>query len=152
MQKVSKNTLVSIAIKTQDDIGNTIQESDEIIYLHGGYGQIFQKLEDILDDKKVGDNFVVSLTPKEAFGEYDESLVRKEPLDEVPDDVELGMELDDDEKNVTWVVQDIQDSYVILNGNHELAGISLKISGEILEIEELSDEGVQKILDMEHEH
>jgi FKBP-type peptidyl-prolyl cis-trans isomerase SlyD len=152
METIKKNTLVSLSLTLEDEKGNIIDQSDELMYLHGGYGQIFQKLEDELEGKKVGDGFDLFLEPKEAFGEYDESLLLKESLDDMPEDVEVGMELDGEDEGIVWVVENIEDGYAILNANHELAGIPLRAKGSILEMEHLSDEGVEEILNMEHEH
>ena len=91
MDKIKKNTLVSMLIKLEDEEGNIIDESDEFMYLHGGYNQIFQKLEDELDGKTVGYTFHVTLTPAEAYGEYDETLVLKELLKDLPVDSKDGL-------------------------------------------------------------
>lgn len=152
MEKITKNTLVSISLKLEDEKGNLLDESDEVMYLHGGYQQIFQKLEDELEGKKVGDTFNLLLTPAEAFGEYKESLVAKELLTDLPEDIAVGMELEGEDEETVWVVESIENEYALLNANHELAGVPLRASGEILEMEHLSDEGVQEILNMEHEH
>jgi FKBP-type peptidyl-prolyl cis-trans isomerase SlyD len=45
MMTIKKNALVSLSLTLSDENGNAIEENDEdIIYLHGGYGQIFKKL------------------------------------------------------------------------------------------------------------
>jgi len=152
MLKIKNNSLVSMSIRLEDENKNIIDESDELIYIHGGYNQIFQKLENELYDKKVGDIFNIVLTPAEAFGEYKESLVLKELLEDLPDDISVGMELDGEEEGVIFVVESIDEKYAIINANHELAGVSLIASGEILEIEHLSDEAVKKILKSQHHH
>lgn len=152
MEKIKKNTLVSMLIKLEDEEGNIIDESEEFMYLHGGYNQIFQKLEDELNGKKAGDTFHVTLTPAEAFGEYDESLVLKELLKDLPDDIAVGTELDGEEEGIVYVVESIDEKYAILNANHELAGIALIASGEILEIEQLSDEAAKELLKAEEHH
>ncbi|MEJ2373652.1 MAG: peptidylprolyl isomerase, partial [Sulfurimonas sp.] len=66
MEQITKNTLVSISLKLADQSGNVLDESDEVMYLHGGYDQIFKKLEEDLEGKKIGDNFDLLLTPLEA--------------------------------------------------------------------------------------
>lgn len=152
MQKIVKNTLVSISLKMEDEAGNLLDESEEVMYLHGGYGQIFNKLENLLDGKRVGDIFNEFLSPAEAFGEYDESLATKEALKELPENLDLGMELESEDEEIVWVVESIDDGYATLNANHELAGIPLRVIGEVLELEQLSDEGVTEILNAEHEH
>ncbi|WP_428737455.1 FKBP-type peptidyl-prolyl cis-trans isomerase [Sulfurimonas sp.] len=152
MQNITKNTLVSISLKLEDQSGNILDESDEVMYLHGGYEQIFKKLEAELDGKKVGDSFDLLLTASEAFGKYDATLEVRESLEDLPDDLVVGMELEGDDEEVVFVVESIEDGYAILNANHELAGIPLRVSGEVLELEHLNDGGVQEILSMQHEH
>ncbi len=152
MDKIKKHTLVSMLIKLEDEEGNIIDESEELMYLHGGYNQVFQKLEDELEGKKVGDTFLVALTSAEAFGEYDESLVLKELLKDLPEDIAVGTELDGEEEGIVYVVESIDGKYAILNANHELAGIPLVASGKILEIEQLSDEAAEELLEAEYQH
>jgi len=152
MNKIKKNTLVSMLIKLEDEEGNITDESEEFMYLHGGYNQVFQKLEDALEGKKAGDTFHVALTPAEAFGEYDETLVLKEPLKDLPDDIAVGTELDGEEEGIVYVVESIDGKYAILNANHELAGIALIASGKILEIEQLSGEAVEVLLKAERDY
>ena len=152
MEKIKKNTLVAISLKTEDEEGNLLEENEEFMYLHGSYGQVFQKLEEELEGKEVAEKFNLLLTPLEAFGEYKESLVMKEALVNLPDDLALGMEFEDDEEKGVWVVKSMTDGYATLNANHELAGLPVRVSGKILEIEHLSEDGVKKILNMEHTH
>ncbi|MEJ2414145.1 MAG: peptidylprolyl isomerase [Sulfurimonas sp.] len=152
MEQITKNTLVSISLKLADQSGNVLDESDEVMYLHGGYDQIFKKLEEDLEGKKIGDNFDLLLTPLEAFGEYNDALVAKEPLSDLPEDIAVGMELESGDEAIAWVVESIEGEYAVLNANHELAGVPLRVSGEVLEMEHLNDEGVQEILNMEHHH
>lgn len=150
--KISKNRLVAISLKIEDDNGQLIDETEELIYIHGDYGQIFQKLEDALDGQSVGYKFEMQLSPKEAFGEYDESLVIEEPFEELPEDVALGVELESEDKTIVWIVKELTDTGALLDGNHEFAGVPLKVSGEVLEIEQISEEGIQELLNMEHTH
>ena len=152
METITKNTLVSISLKTKDETGNLLEENEEVMYLHGSYGQIFTKLEEALEGKKVGEAFDLYLLPKEAFGEYDETLVVKELLEDLPDDLTLGMEFETEEKKTIWTVERIEDTCAILNANHELAGVPIRVSGEVLELEQLTDEAAQEILTMEHSH
>ena len=152
MEKITKNTLVSISLKMEGKDGSFLDESDELTYAHGSYGQIFQALEDELEGKSIGDYFNLLLNPNQAFGEFKESLMVREPLSELFEDIAVGMELDGEEEGIIWIVEDIEDGFATLNANHELAGVTLRISGKVLGLEQLSDEGVQEILNMEHDH
>ncbi len=152
MGKIKKNTLVSISLKLEGELGKVIDESEEVIYLHGGYNQIFPKLEEALEGKTRGDSFNLLLAPSEAFGEYEDSLVVKELRTDLPEDIAVGMELEVEDEDIIWIVESIDDEYAVLNANHELAGMPIRISGEVLLLEHLSDEALKEVLNMEHEH
>lgn len=152
MNTIRKNTLVSISLRVESEHGDLLDESEKLMYLHGGHSQIFQKLEAYLEAKQVGDTFNITLKPEDAFGEYDVSLVVEEALEDLPDEIELGMDLEGEEEGSVWFVEKIEDGYATLNANHEFAGITLVVSGEVLELENLCDEAAQEILNMDHEH
>jgi len=76
----------------------------------------------------------------------------KESLEDLPDDLALGMEFEDEKEKRVWVVENIEDDHATLNANHELAGVPLRVTGEVLELEQLTDEGAKEILNMEHSH
>jgi len=153
--KITKNILVHLEYRLSDADNNHLNPGEEeLIYLHGGHGHIFQELEDVLEGKSAGDTFKVTLSPEQAFGEYKEELVVTENVSDLPEDIFIGMELDasdedSDESNI-YVITNIQDDKVLLNANHPLAGLTLTFEGRVMELEELTPEGVKEIL--EHEH
>lgn len=150
---IQKNTMVSVSMVLKDENRNVIENNDEkIIYLHGGYGHMFQKIEDELEGKTIGDTFNINLSPAEAFGEFDESLVSKELLSDLPEDVEVGMELDGNVEGVIFAVLEMDETHALVDGNHPYAGYALIADGKVLEIEHLDDETVTKILEDEHHH
>ena len=137
----------------KDENGNIIENNDEeIIYLHGGYGHLFAKLEEGLEGKTIGDTFNINLTPAEAFGEFNEELVSKERITDLPEDLEVGMELDGGLEGVIFSVLEIDDTHALIDGNHPYAGFSLVAEGKVLEIEYLDDETIAKVLEDDHQH
>jgi len=150
---IKKDALVSIKMILSDEHGNVIEENEEeIIYLHGGYGHIFKKLEEALEGKEVGNEFDVKLSASEAFGEFREDLILREPLSEMPIDVAVGMELDGEEEGVIYQVIEMDETHAILDGNHPYAGVAMIATGEVMEIEYLSTEAIAKILEDDHHH
>jgi len=150
---IQKNTMVSVSMVLKDENENVIENNDEeIIYLHGGYGHMFQKIEDELEGKNIGDTFNIKLSPAEAFGEFDESLVSKELLSDLPEDVEVGMELDGNVEGVIFAVLEMDETHALVDGNHPYAGHTFIAEGKVLEMEQLDDETVNKILKDEHQH
>ena len=130
---IAKNTVVSLEVELSDIWGNAIQRSEEPVqYLHGGYGNIFPAAEAALEGKTVKDRLEVRLEPEDAFGDYDENLLRVEPRSRFPEALEVGMHFEgsavgDDEDRV-FTVTDMTEDKVVLDANHPLAGMAIKFS------------------------
>jgi len=157
--KITKNILVHIDYSLRDEDGVHLNpDEEELIYLHGGYGHVFSKLEEQLEGKEAGDAFCVTVAPEDGFGLYDENLVERESLHNLPEDIGEGEELESlDEQSgepIIYIVAKIEDEYALLDANHPLAGKTLTFDGVITELEELTQESVDEILahDAEHEH
>lgn len=104
----------------------------ELSYVHGGYGQLFDKLEQALEGKQPGDHLQVQLEPEEAFGEYDAELLRVEPAERYGEGLAVGMEVEEDEK--IYRVTDLAGGSVVLDANHPLAGMALRFSLDVLDV------------------
>jgi FKBP-type peptidyl-prolyl cis-trans isomerase SlyD len=151
--KIEKNAVVSLTYALNDASGALIEQAnDPISYLHGGFDGIFPAVEEALHGKDVGDKFSVSMTPDEAFGEYEHELVRVEPRDMFPAEVAVGMQFeggaegDDDEDFMLYTVTEVTDKEVTVDGNHPLAGKTLTFSGTVTEVRAATAE------ELEHGH
>ena len=130
--QVAKNFVVTLDYNVTDSDGALVDAGKEpLIYLHGGYDDIFPKIEEAVQGKAIGESIKVKLQPDEAFGEYDEELVQIESRDSLPKELQVGMQFEgapegaDDEEFIIYRVTDIAEDKVVLDGNHPLAGMSL---------------------------
>lgn len=130
--QVAKNSVVTLDYNVTDSDGVLVDAGKEpLVYLHGGYDDIFPKIEEAVQGKKIGESVNVKLQPDEAFGEYDEELIQIEPRNQFPKELQVGMQFEggpeggDDEDFIIYRVTDIADDKVVLDGNHPLAGMSL---------------------------
>lgn len=142
---ISRDTVVSINYELSDSSGKLIEKtSSPISYLHGGYRGIFPVVESALDGKQVGDACEVYMEPDEAFGDYDEQLVRVEPRERFPENVSVGMQFEGapegSEQYIIYTVTDIADDRVVVDGNHPLAGKTLVFSCTVTEVREATGE------------
>lgn len=129
--QVAQDTVVSLHYELLDSQGELIEKTGEPIeYLHGGYAGIFALVEQALQGKSVGESCDVYLQPHDAFGEYDESLVRIEPLAKFPPKLEVGMRFEGEAESsgdaLVYTVTDIAEEKVVVDGNHPLAGMALR--------------------------
>ena len=124
---IVKNTVVTLTYIVKDVDGNLLEESNEpVSYLHGDYDNIFPLVERALDGKTTGEKVEMKLQPADAFGEFDETLVRMEPREGFPDDIEIGMQFvgspDNGGEEMLYTVTDIAEDKVVVDGNHPYAG------------------------------
>jgi FKBP-type peptidyl-prolyl cis-trans isomerase SlyD len=134
--------VVTVRLQVYDADNELVIESDGPISYVQGDGEIFAKLESLLEGKRVGDTVSAYLEPADHFGDYDAELVYLEDRKLLPPDIEVGSQIersDDDEPDaepVLVTVTDIQGDTVVLDGNHPFAGSALRFEVEVLAIEE----------------
>ena len=141
---IAKDTIVSLDVELSDLWGNLIQRSEEPLqYLHGGYGNMFPAAEAVLEGKQVDDRIEVRLEPEDAFGDYDESLLRVEPRNRFPEVLEVGMRFEGaavgDDANLIFAVTEMAEDKVVLDANHALAGMGLKLSCSVVGVRRATD-------------
>ncbi|WP_019703826.1 FKBP-type peptidyl-prolyl cis-trans isomerase [Paracidovorax oryzae] len=133
---ISKDTAVTLSYKITSPEGKPL-DSGHVAYLHGGYENLFPKVEAVLDGQAPGFATTVELAVADAFGERDESLVRTIPKAEFPPGVKVGGQLrgvgDDGQPQLFNVVK-IKGPVVHLDGNHPLAGQALRFSCKVTEV------------------
>jgi FKBP-type peptidyl-prolyl cis-trans isomerase SlyD len=142
--KIAKDTVVTLRFTVADATGKQLDKSSEpMAYLHGGYGNTFEKIETALEGQEAGFTTTLALEPADAFGERDESLVRTIPKSEFPPGVKVGGQLrgvgEDGEEAVFRVVK-IKGAEVLLDGNHVYAGKPLRFSLKVESVRAASEE------------
>jgi FKBP-type peptidyl-prolyl cis-trans isomerase SlyD len=145
---IAKDTIVSLDVELSDIWGELIQRSEEPLqYLHGGYGNIFPAAEAALEGKRVKDRIEVRLEPEDAFGDYDENLIRVEPRSRFPEALEVGMRFEGaaggGDADLIFTVTDIAEGKVVLDANHVLAGMALRFSGTVVDVRPATDAEIQ---------
>lgn len=136
---IEKDSVVSIAYQLLDASGEVLEKSDQpISYLHGGYDGIFPVVEEALHRQAIGYSCSVLMNPENTFGEYDSELVRVESRDAFPRDIEVGMQFEGAQEGsaevMIFTVTDIADDKVVVDGNHPLAGQTLRFDCTVVAV------------------
>ena len=141
--QVGRDTVVSLKIQLYDAQGALLHApDDEHTYLHGGYGGLLDALEQSLEGKSAGESVRVQLEPEQAFGEYDAELLRVEPASRYGKGIEVGMQIEEDER--VYTVTDVAGGKVVLDGNHPLAGMALRFTVEIVTVRPARAEEIER--------
>jgi FKBP-type peptidyl-prolyl cis-trans isomerase SlyD len=135
---IARNSVVTLSYNVKDTDGNVIDSgAGPLVYLHGGYGGIFDRIEEAIQGKTTGDSLEIKLQPEDAFGEYDAERIIIEPRNLFPEDIEVGTQFErGDEDEGLYTITDITDDKVVVDGNHPLAGIALIFSCTVTDVRE----------------
>ncbi len=111
----------------------------------GGYGNTFPKIEAALEGQMPGFQTTLDLQPKDTFGLRDESLLQTIPKSQFPPGVKVGGQLkglDDDGQAQIFTVMKIKGNTVMLDGNHPMAGKTLRFSLKVMEVRLATEEEI----------
>ena len=125
-----------------DAQGAQLQGASDVTYLHGGYGGLLVALEQALEGKAPGESVSLQLEPEHAFGEYDADLLRVEPAERYGNGIQVGMQVEEDERFYT--VTDLAGGKVVLDANHPLAGMALRFFLEIVSVRTAKPEEISR--------
>lgn len=144
--------VVSLTWRLQDTQGNLIDElADPVEFLFGG-DDLLAKVEEALAGQETGYETKLHLEPEHAFGDYKPELVFFEARSLFPEAVEAGMQLDgppqgavtpDIPKDAIYTVTEVYPEHVVLDGNHPLAGIALRLDLKVRDVREATDEEIE---------
>ena len=140
--KVEVNKGVSIHYTgsyTDGEVFDTSEGREPLLFLVG-HGQMISGFEQEMLGAEIGEKREFTLTPEKAYGMRDESAIQKVPKSQFPDDMQLvpGMVLgaQSDRGPVQFSVVSIDGDEVTVDFNHQMAGMTLRFSVEVVGIRE----------------
>ena len=148
--EISQQCIVALTWVLKDTLGETLDTLDEPVEFLVGGEDLLAKIEEALQGHELGDRIDLHLEPEEAFGDYDENLVFLEPRAIFPDALEEGMTFeqlpegasDEAARDALYTVTEIYPEHVVLDANHPLAGIALRLSLKVEAVREATEEEI----------
>jgi len=135
--KIEAGCLVGLNVRMFDAQGNLLEETDApIVYLHGA-GDIFARIESALANREAGFTASLLLEPEEAFGDFDADRVLLVEADTLGGEIVTGMRfegLPGRPDGRTYLVTDVAEGMAVLDGNHPLAGLTLRFDVEVVSV------------------
>lgn len=135
---IVKDTAVTLLFTVSESNGKVIENGKTpISYLHGGYDNLLPKIEAALEGQAPGFKTKLELAPEDGFGVRDESLLKTISKKDFPPGVKVGASmqgLTDSGEEKIYTVLKIKGDQVMLDGNHPLAGKTLRVGMQVLEV------------------
>jgi FKBP-type peptidyl-prolyl cis-trans isomerase SlyD len=152
--KITPQCVVALTWTLKDTLGEVLDElQDPVEFLLGG-NDLLGKIETELQGRETGATLDLHLEPEDAFGDYDEMRVFLEPRALFPAEIEEGMSFDGAALpagssaqipvEAIYTVTEIYPEHVVLDGNHPLAGIAIRLALTIEAVRPASAEEVVK--------
>lgn len=148
--EISTQCVVALTWSLKDTLGEVLDELQEPVEFLVGGDDLLAKIEQVLQGHEAGERVDVHLEPEEAFGDYDEELVFLEARSLFPAELEEGMTFEglppggnpEAPKDVLFTVTEIYPEHVVLDGNHPLAGIAIRLHLKVESVREATEEEV----------
>ena len=149
---ITSPCVVSLTWKLQDTQGHLIDELQDPVEFFFGGDDLLAKVEEALTDQATGFTAVLHLEPEHAFGDYNPELVFFEERNIFPDAIEVGMQFDGLPPGATtqglppeaiYTVTEVYPGHVVLDGNHPLAGIALRLDLVVRDVREATESEIE---------
>ena len=147
--KITEQCVVALTWTLKDTLGEELDVLDEPVEFLVGGSDLLDSLDKALQGHVAGDTLELQIKPQDAFGDYDDRLLFLEPRHLFPEQLEDGMGFEglpegcnpSAPRDRLYFVSDIYPDHVVMDGNHPLAGIALRIRLKVHAVREaLADE------------
>ncbi len=149
--KISAPCVLSLSWTLSDAQGQLIDELAEPVEFFYGGSDLLPKVEEALAGHEAGYEANLHLEPEHAFGDYHSELVCFEARELFPEHLEVGMQFEglppgsvtpDMPADMLYAVTEIYPSHVVLDGNHPLAGMALRLHVKVRDVREATEDEI----------
>lgn len=116
---------------------SSLNEGREPLAAVLGQGQLIKGFESGLMGMSIGDKKTIEIEPEDAYGQVVEGMVSEVPLENLPQGVNVGDQLQGmtERGPITVVVKEVLEKSALVDANHPLAGKKLIFDLELISID-----------------
>ncbi|GKS75829.1 peptidylprolyl isomerase [Acidovorax sp. SUPP950] len=150
--EINQQCVVALTWILKDTLGEELDVLDEPVEFLVGGDDLLARIEEALQGHAAGTSLSLHLEPEEAFGDYQDQLLFLEPRNLFPADLEEGMTVEGSAlpqgtnpaapRDVLYTVAQIYPEHIVLDGNHPLAGIALRLHLTVQSVREATEEEI----------
>lgn len=152
--EITQQCVVALTWTLTDTLGEELDVLDEPVEFLVGGDDLLPAIEEALQGRSAGNTLDIQLEPEQAFGDFDDTLLFLEPRALFPAEIAEGMTFEgsalpagthpDAPRDALYTVTDIYPEHVVLDGNHPLAGIAIRLHLKVASVREATEEEVGK--------
>jgi len=149
---ITEQCVVALTWTLKDTLGEVLDVLDEPVEFLVGGDDLLPRIEEALQGHAPGAKLDLHIEPEEAFGDFDDQLLFLEPRNLFPAELEEGMTIEgtalpkgtnpETPRNALYTVTEIYPEHVVLDGNHPLAGIAIRLSLKVEAVREATEEEI----------
>lgn len=150
--EIIEQCVVALTWTLKDTLGEDLDVLDEPVEFLVGGNDLLARIEQALQGHGVGATLSLHLEPDDAFGDFQDQLLFLEPRALFPAELEEGMTFEgsalpqgcnpDAPRDVLYTVSEIYPEHVVLDGNHPLAGIAIRLHLKVCGVRQATEEEV----------
>lgn len=150
--RITAPCVVSLTWTLSNAQNQPIDELTAPVEFFFGGDDLLPQVEEALAGHAVGDEVRLQLEPQHAFGDYDPTLVCFEDRVLFPDNVTPGMAFEGLPEGATtpgmprdrvYTVTEVYPEHVVLDGNHPLAGMALRLHIKVRDVREATADEIE---------
>lgn len=150
--EITQQCVVALTWTLKDTLGDELDVLDEPVEFLVGGDDLLPRIDEALQGHGVGATLALHLEPEDAFGDFNDQLLFLEPRTLFPAEVEEGMTFEGSAlpagcngtipRSGLYTVAEIYPDHVVLDGNHPLAGIALRLQLKVHAVRDATEDEV----------
>ncbi len=152
--EITPQCVVALTWTLKDTLGEELDVLDEPAEFLLGGKDLLPVIETALQGYAAGASVQLQIEPEQAFGDFNDKLLFLEPRHLFPADLQEGLTMEgsalpegchpDAPKDALYTITDIYPDHVVLDGNHPLAGIAIRISLKVEAVRDATEEEIER--------
>ena len=150
--KIKQQSVVALTWILKDTLGEELDVLDDPVEFLVGGDDLFEVIEQALLDQEVGAELELQIEPEQGFGDFNDRLLFLELRSRFPAEIEVGMTIEgtslpegcnpEAPRDALYLVSEIYPEHLVLDGNHPLSGIALRLSLKVEAIREATEQEI----------
>ena len=148
--EITSHCVVALTWVLSDTLGEELDVLNEPVEFLVGGKDLLPAIEEALQGHEAGASVQLQIEPEQAFGDFNDRLLFLEPRHLFPSELEVGMTMEgsalpegcnpEAPHDALYTVTDIYPEHVVLDANHPLAGIAIRLRIRVESVRESTDE------------